>query len=77
MPMEQGKDIQASIGFFQRECRDMRVRRCAHVGVSLRYDFGPSRRTRRLQQQRRVAGADRLVGRDTPLVSRDREKTGR
>ncbi len=77
MPVEQGHDIQASIGFFQRECRSMRVRRCAHADVPLRDDFRPRGRARRGQQHRGVAGADRLVGRCTLLVSGEREKTGR
>ena len=76
MPMKQGQDIQASIAFFQRECRAMRERRCADAGVALRDDFGPRRRARRGHQQCRIAGADRLVRRCAPLLSREREKTG-
>ena len=69
MPVEQGHDIQASIGFFQRECRSVRVRRCAHAGVRLRDDFRPRGRARRGQQHRGVAGADRLVGGAAPSWS--------
>ena len=77
MPVEQGQDIQASIGFFQRQCRTVRVSRCTHVGVRLRDNLWTRRCARRGQQQRHVAGADRLVRRRTLLVSGEREKTGR